>query len=103
MGQVSPGASALTSLYTVPYGYSAATSTLSICNLNASDAKFRIAVQPANAAVAFKHYVAYDTPVLAYDTVSLTIGMTLAETDVVSVYANTTNISFSLFGSEINA
>lgn len=102
LGQVTPAASSLTQLYAVSPGYSAATSTLSICNQNATDAKFRIAVQPANAAIQMKHYIAYDSTVLAYDTVALTIGITVAATDVVAVYANTTNISFSLFGSEIN-
>lgn len=103
LGQSSPAGNTLTTLYAVPIGYSAATSTLSICNQNAADATYRIAVRPANATLNFKHYIAYDAPVLAYDTVPLTIAMTLDATDVVSVYANTTNISFSLFGSEINA
>ena len=102
LGQASPAATTNTALYTVPAYMAAATSTLSICNQNATDARFRVAVQPANASIQFKHYIAYDTLLPAYETISLTIGMTLATTDVVTVYANTTNISFNLFGSEIN-
>ena len=103
LGQSSPVANTLTTLYAVPIGYSAATSTLSICNQNAADATYRIAVRQANATIDFKHYVAYDTPVFGYDTVSLTIAMTLDTYDVVSVSSNLTNVSFSLFGSEINS
>ena len=101
LGQSSPAANTLTTLYAVPAGYSSATSTLAICNQNSSDATYRIAVRPGNAAIDFKHYVAYDAPVLGYDTVSLTIAMTLDAYDVVSVSSNLTNVSFSLFGSEI--
>ena len=101
LGQSSPAATTLTTLYAVPTGYSSATSTLSICNQNAADATYRIAVRPANAAIDFKHYVAYDAPVLGNDTVSLTIAMTLDSTDAVSVYSSSTGVSFSLFGSEI--
>jgi hypothetical protein len=35
------------------------------------------------------------------DTIFLTIGVTLAVTDVVTVYASSANLSFSMFGSEI--
>ena len=40
--------------------------------------------------------------VAASDTTALTLGITLATTDVVRIYASTANLSFSLFGSEIS-
>ena len=105
LGQISPSAGTANTLYTVPSGTSAVTSTISVCNQNASAAAYRIAVRPAGETLANKHYIAFDSTVPALDSISLTIGVTLAATDVVTVYANTTNISFnpinnttSLFG-----
>jgi hypothetical protein len=46
------------------------------------------------------HYVAYDVTVGAADTTALTLGITLATTDVVTVYASTANISFHAYGDE---
>lgn len=101
LGQVAPTATTNTTLYTVPASTSAVCSTLSICNRGVSTL-VRVAVRPAGAALANQHYIAYDVPVNQYDSVFLTIGATLAATDVVTVYANTSDVSFSLFGSEIS-
>jgi hypothetical protein len=102
LGQVNPSATTATTLYTVPAANSAIISTLNICNLNSSAASFRIAVRPAGTTLANVHYLAYDTVVPANNSISYTIGMSLATTDVVTVYANTALVSFSLFGTEIN-
>lgn len=101
LGQVNPSATTNTTLYTVPSATSAVVSTLNVCNQAATAATFRIAIRPAGESIAAKHYIAYDTSVPANDSVSLTIGITLATTDVVTVYASTTTLSFNLFGSEI--
>jgi hypothetical protein len=76
-------------------------STLSICNRGISTT-FRVAVRPAGATLANQHYIVYDNYVNAGDTIFLTLGITLATTDVVTVYAGTADTSFSLFGSEIS-
>jgi hypothetical protein len=101
LGQVSPSATTNTTLYTVPSATSTVCSTLTICNRNSSAGTFRIAVRPAGASISNEHYISYDTNIPGNDTVSLTIGITLAETDVITVYASTTDLSFNLFGSEI--
>jgi hypothetical protein len=72
-----------------------------ICNQAGTNASFRVAIRPAGASVDLKHYLSYDTVVPANDSIALTLGITLATTDVVSVYASTTTLSFNLFGSEI--
>lgn len=100
LGQSNPAATTLTTLYTVPAATSAVCSTLSICNLGVSTT-FRVAVRPAGASIANQHYIVYDNYVNQYDTVFLTIGTTLAATDVVSVFAGTANVAFTLSGSEI--
>jgi hypothetical protein len=100
LGQSAPAATTLTTLYTVPAATAAVCSTLSVCNRGVST-NIRIAVQPAGAAIANQHYIIYDNYVNQYDTLFLTLGLTLAATDVVSVYAGTATVSFNLNGSEL--
>lgn len=101
LGQSNPAAATATTLYTVPSATSAVVSTLSICNLSTTSATYRIAVRPAGATLAAAQYIAYDATLTSNNTITLTLGITLAATDVVTVYASTANVSFSLFGSEI--
>lgn len=100
LGQVNPAATTNTTLYTVPASTSTVASTLSICNLGATTT-VNVAVRPAGAVLANTHYVLYNTPVQTQDTLFLTVGLSLATTDVVTVYAGTANIAFSLYGTEI--
>jgi hypothetical protein len=100
LGQSAPSATTDTTLYTAPAATSAVASTLSVCNRGVTTT-IRIAVRPAGASIANQHYIVYDNYVNTGDTVFLTLGITLAATDVVTVYAGTANISFGLFGSEI--
>lgn len=100
LGQSNPSATTLTTLYTVPSSTQAVCSTISICNLGVSTT-YRVAVRPAGAAIANQHYLVYDAAINAGDSILLTIGVSLATTDVVSVYAGTANVAFSLFGCEI--
>lgn len=101
LGQSNPAATTATTLYTVPSSTSTVCSTITICNQSATAGTFRVAIRPAGATLAAEHYISYDTTVPGNDTVSLTIGITLAATDVITVYASSTSISFNLFGSEI--
>ena len=101
LGQSNPSANTNTDLYTVPASTSAVCSTIVICNQAASAATFRIALRPAGAGIATAQYISYDTNVNANDSITMTIGITLATTDVVTVRANTTTVSFNLFGSEL--
>ena len=102
LGQVNPAATTATTLYTVPSATQAVISTIVIANQAATDATFRIAVRPAGATLAAIHYVAYDITVGASDSTALTLGLTLAATDVLTVYASTATVSFNAFGSEIS-
>jgi len=101
LGQSNPSAATPTDIYTVPAGTSAVISTINICNQSANGSQFNIAVRPAGASLISKHYIAYNAGVAANDSVSLTIGVTLATTDVVTVTANNASVSFNVFGSEI--
>jgi hypothetical protein len=102
LAQSNPAATTLTTLYTVPAATSTVVSTITVCNQTATAATYRIAVRPAGASIAAQHYIVYGATVAASDTTALTLGITLATTDVISVYASTANLSFSAFGSEIS-
>jgi glucose-6-phosphate dehydrogenase assembly protein OpcA len=101
LGQSNPAATTATTLYTVPSATSAVVSTIVICNQTATAATFRIAVRPAGATLAAQHYVAYDVTVGASDSTALTLGLTLATTDVITIYGSTATLSFAAFGSEV--
>ena len=102
LGQSAPSATTATTLYTVPASTSTVVSTISICNRAATAGTFRISIRPAGASQANQHYIAFDSSVQANDTITLTLGITLAATDVVTVYASTADFSFNAYGSEIS-
>ena len=102
LGQSNPAATTLTTLYTVPSATSTVCSTLAVANLGFATT-VRVAVRPAGASIANQHYIVYNTTLDQYATIFLTLGITLDTTDVVSVYAGTANVAFSLYGSEITA
>lgn len=102
LGQVNPSATTATTLYTVPSATKAVVSTISVCNQVGSSGSFRIAIRPAGESLAAKHYIAYDSAITANNSTMLTIGVTLGATDVITVYASSTSISFNAFGSEIS-
>jgi hypothetical protein len=102
LGQSNPAATTATTLYTVPASTSTIVSTITICNQAASNDTYRIAIRPAGATLAAQHYIAFNGVVASYDSIGLTLGITLATTDVVTVYAGTANLSFGIFGSEIS-
>lgn len=100
LGQVAPSATTATTLLTA--GSATIVSTLQAANRGSTQDAIRIAVRPAGATLANQHYIAYDVPLAANAVLSLQGGVTLANTDVVTVYSTTGNTSFSAFGSDGN-
>lgn len=101
LGQQATVSTTDTTLYTVPALTSTIVSTITVCNRGATNGTFRIAVRPAGATLANNHYLYYDNLITANETISLTIGLTLATTDVITVYASNANMTFSAFGTEL--
>jgi len=104
LGQSSPSANVLTTLYTVPAGNSAIISTITIANLDEGSANggaFRISANTSGSPTANANYLAYGINVPGRDTVTLTLGITLAAGSQISVNANTSLLAFSAFGTEI--
>jgi hypothetical protein len=59
-----------------------------------------VSVSVGGGATANKDYLFYDVTINGNDTFCATIGLTLAATDIVRVYAGAATLSFNLFGSE---
>jgi hypothetical protein len=102
LGQVSPSATTETVLYTVPASTSAVCSSLSICNRGATQTTFRVSISAAGGATADKDFLYYDVTLAGNDTFIATIGVTLATTDRIRVYAGSGNLSFQVWGTEIS-
>ena len=100
LGQISSAATTLEDLYTVPTVSVATTSSLVVCNRTIGALTFRVAVRVGGAAIDDKHYIYYDKSVAANDSFTAVLGLTLNESDVVSVYASALGLTFNLYGVE---
>jgi hypothetical protein len=102
LGQSAPAATTDTNVYTVPAATEAVISTIVIANRAAAAGSFRLAVRPNGATIANQHYIAYDVPLAANDSTTLTFGITLDATDIITVYCSSANMSVNVFGTEIS-
>lgn len=102
LGQSAPSATTATTLYTVPASTEAVISTISVCNRGTTSGTFRISIRPNGDAQANQHYLVFDAPIAAKDTLFLTVGATMDASDVLTVYASSADFSFNAFGSELS-
>lgn len=102
LGQSAPSATTATDVYTVPSATQTIISSIVVAERGGSDATFRIAIRPNGTTLATSHYIAFDTPISANDVVALSLGVTVDAADVVTVYASSGDVTFSLFGSEVS-
>lgn len=100
LAQSAPSATTNTTLYTA--SNATIVSTLNVSNIGGAADTIRIAVRPAAATLANLHYLVYGVQVPSGAIFSYTGGITLANTDVITVYSTTGTSSFSAFGSEGN-
>jgi|TARA_B110000977_G_scaffold30571_1_gene40196 hypothetical protein len=102
LGQLDLTTTALTTLYTCPASTETVISTVIIANRTATADSFRLAIRTDGDAISNKHYIAYDVPVAANDSTTLTLGITVKATDVISVQATTADrLSINAFGAEV--
>jgi hypothetical protein len=100
-GQQAPATNTFSTLYTVPLAQSAVVSTVTACNYNVTNTTFRVAIVPSGSPLFPNAYIAYDTALPAQDSIALSLGMTMGNTDVLTVYSFLGNVSFNVFGTEI--
>lgn len=101
LAQSAPSATTNTDVYTVPSSTQTVISTIVIANRSATAGTYRIAIRPNGATLANQHYIAYDVPLGGYDSTTLTAGITLDDTDIITVYCSSANMSVNVFGTEI--
>jgi len=102
LGQTGDAFTTSVDVYTVPASTEAIVSTIVVCNRSAATKTFSLSVRPSGAAEANEHFIVKDANIAANDTVTLTLGITLATTDVVTATASSADVSFSVFGTEIS-
>lgn len=100
LGQLSSTTSPV-SIYTCPSATQTIVSSIVISNREAAENTFRIILRPNNETLADKHYLAFDTPITANNVIALTLGITMDAADQLYIQGSDTNLSFSVFGSEI--
>jgi len=102
LGRKAAAATTAEELYATPSGSSAVVSTIVVANRSAASKTYRIAVKPATATtLANEHYLAYDVVIAANDSTALTLGITLASSNVIVTYASAADLTFTAFGSEL--
>lgn len=103
LGQSAPADTNNANLYTVPSATSTVVSTIAVTNTTGTAATCRIFVRIAAASAATSNALLYDATIPANSTTSLTLGVTLAATDVITVRSGTSNaLTFHAYGSEIS-
>lgn len=102
LGQVVPASGVDSTLYTVGAGVQTIVSTVTICNTGPVSSLYRIAIRPSGESLDQKHYIAYDAPVEQYDSAMLTVGLSLSQSDVITVNASQSGVAFNAYGAEIS-
>ena len=100
LGQVDPAATTTTVLYTVPDKTQTTVSSIVAANRTGSAITFRLSVHVGGAGADDKQFLFYDKSVAASDSLSIVIGITLDQTDVIKVYTSAVDMSFNIFGCE---
>lgn len=102
LGQTDTPNTNVITLYTVPSSAQSVISTIIICSRNSANSTYNVMVRPSGASLANQHYISYNGVIPAYDTIALTLGLSLGNNDVISIQSATANnTSFSIYGTEI--
>ena len=100
LGELDPSATTTTTLYTVPDKTMTTISSVVAANRTGSAITFRLSVHVDGAGADDKQYLYYDKSVAANDSLTIVIGITLNQDDVLKVYTSAVDMSFNLFGCE---
>ena len=101
IAQSNPAATTYTDIFTASASAQYLISTITIANLAAAEGSYRIALRENGQTLSNKQFIAYDAAVPANDSIALTLGLTVNDSDILTVYASSASIAFGVFGSEI--
>lgn len=85
----------------VPASTSAVTSSIIICNRAATSATYSLAYSAGTTYASTNDYIVFGATIPAYDSIMLTIGITLATTTYLLFSASATTVNAIAFGTEI--
>lgn len=102
LAQSAPSATTATDVYTVGSGLEVVVSTIIIANRANTAGTFRLSVRPNGASQTNAMYLAYDVPIAANDSTTLTLGITMDAADVLTAYCSSGDMSINVFGTEIS-
>jgi hypothetical protein len=103
LGQKSPAANTEWDIYQVSGTKDAVVSSIVVANRDSNSATYRIAVRPDNATLTDDMYIAYDVQVDSNMSVALNLGITMNTDDRLTVRSSSGLVTFSVFGTEIDA
>lgn len=89
-------------LYNTGASTTAVISSLVICNTAGSTGTYRIGIMGSAGTPAAANWLVYDNVVAANDTVVLTLGVTLGNTQFIRVSSSANTLTFSAYISEIS-
>ena len=92
--------------YATLYGTTSLTtavvSTILIANTSSSSATYRIAIMSTEGTPAAANWLVYDSVVAGNDSIALTLGIALGNTQYIRVSSSANTVTFSAFVSEIS-
>jgi len=101
LGQNKPAASTDATLYTVPASTDTVVSTITVAETGGATATFRICVDASGGTTtAAGKAIAWNVALAANQTLTFTLGITLAAAATVVIQASTANVTFTAFGQE---
>lgn len=100
--QGTAGTGTYTTLYNTDASTTAVISTILICNTAGAQATYRIGLDTTAGTPSASEWLVYDATVPANDTVALTFGATLGNTQYLRVSSSANTVTFTAFISEIS-
>jgi hypothetical protein len=89
-------------LYNTASATTAVISTIAICNTASAAAAYRIGIMSSAGTPAAANWLVYDANVQANDTVFLTVGLSLGNSQFIRVSSTANTVTFSAYVSEIS-
>jgi hypothetical protein len=89
-------------LYSTDGSTAAVISTIAICNTAGATGTYRIAIMNSAGTPAAENWLVYDNVVAANDTIVLTLGVTLGNSQFIRVSSSANTLTFSAYLSEIS-
>lgn len=100
--QGTAGTTTYATLYNTGAATTAVISSIVVTNTAATAANYRIAIMASAGTPAAANWIVYDATVQGNDTVCLTLGVTLGNTQYIRVSSSANTVTFNAFVSEIS-